>query len=113
MLVKTPVACIPLQGCIITAPDYDSLQLVYTARRLWQSDDVMPPPEQKQDMNRRFAESYKILAQVAGGSLSRYWLKTPSNIIGNILRDMGPPQGVKAPCLRLLVHVVRGATTLL
>lgn len=53
-----------LQGCIITAPDYDSLQLVYTARRLWQSDDVMPPPEQKQDMNRRFAESYKILAQV-------------------------------------------------
>lgn len=24
----------------------------------------MPPPEQKQDMNRRFAESYKILAQV-------------------------------------------------
>lgn len=56
--------CIALQGCIITAPDYDSLQLVYTARRLWQSDDVMPPPEQKQDMNRRFAESYKILAQV-------------------------------------------------
>ncbi|CAM9628551.1 unnamed protein product [Ectocarpus sp. 6 AP-2014] len=52
-----------MRGCIITAPDYDSLQLVYTARRLWQSDDVMPPPEQKQDMNRRFAESYKILAQ--------------------------------------------------
>lgn len=52
------------QGCIITTPDYDSLQLVYTARRLWQSDDIVPPPEQKQDMNRRFAESYKILAQV-------------------------------------------------
>ncbi|CAM9722364.1 unnamed protein product [Scytosiphon promiscuus] len=52
-----------MRGCIITAPDYDSLQLVYTARRLWQSDDIVPPPEQKQDMNRRFAESYKILAQ--------------------------------------------------
>ncbi|CAM9482234.1 unnamed protein product, partial [Laminaria digitata] len=52
-----------MRGCIITAPDYDSLQLVYTARRLFQSNDVMPLPAQKQDMNRRFAESYKVLAQ--------------------------------------------------
>ncbi|CAM9495549.1 unnamed protein product, partial [Sphacelaria rigidula] len=52
-----------MRGCLVTAPDYDSLQLVYTARRLFQPDDVMPPPAQKQDMNRRFAESYKILAQ--------------------------------------------------
>lgn len=52
-----------MRGCLVTAPDYDSLQLVYTARRLFQPDDVMPLPAQKQDMNRRFAESYKILAQ--------------------------------------------------
>lgn len=55
----------PRQGCLVTAPDYDSLQLVYTARRLFQPDDVMPLPAQKQDMNRRFAEGYKILAQVS------------------------------------------------
>lgn len=58
-----------LQGCLVTAPDYDSLQLVYTARRLFQSEDEVPLPPQKQDLNRRFAESYKILAQV------RRWLQ--------------------------------------
>lgn len=61
-----------LQGCIITAPDYDSLQLVYTARRLFQPNDEVPPPAQKQDMNRRFAESYKILAQVRDSSISAH-----------------------------------------
>ncbi|CAM9390604.1 unnamed protein product [Phaeothamnion confervicola] len=48
-----------MRGCIVTTPDYESMQLVYTARRLFQRGILTA--EEKQDMNRRFAEGYKIL----------------------------------------------------
>eukprot|EP00611_Tribonema_gayanum_P009977 TRINITY_DN1988_c0_g1_i1.p2 TRINITY_DN1988_c0_g1~~TRINITY_DN1988_c0_g1_i1.p2 ORF type:complete len:692 (-),score=255.23 TRINITY_DN1988_c0_g1_i1:552-2627(-) len=50
-----------MRSCIVTAPDYNALRLVYTARRLYQPSHRIPTPELKQDMNRRFAEGYKIL----------------------------------------------------
>jgi 1-acyl-sn-glycerol-3-phosphate acyltransferase len=53
-----------MRSCIVTAPDYNALKLVYTARRLYQPSYKIPTPEQKQDMNRRFAEGYKMLLQV-------------------------------------------------
>eukprot|EP00953_Heterococcus_sp_UTEX-ZZ885_P028211 15055-Heterococcus_DN1.PRE.1 len=52
-----------MRSCIVTAPDYNALKLVYTARRLYQPSYKIPTPEQKQDMNRRFAEGYKMLLQ--------------------------------------------------
>ncbi|CAN0446727.1 unnamed protein product, partial [Discosporangium mesarthrocarpum] len=50
-----------MRGCLVTTPDYDSLCLVHMARRLFQTKDKPPTPEMKQDLNRRFAEGYKIL----------------------------------------------------
>ncbi|CAM9404405.1 unnamed protein product [Chrysoparadoxa australica] len=52
-----------MRACIVTAPDYTALRLVYTARRLFQDGHRMPTPAEKQDMNRRFAEGYKLLME--------------------------------------------------
>ncbi|CAK4919313.1 unnamed protein product [Aphanomyces euteiches] len=50
-----------MRSVIVTAPDYNVLQLVYTARRLWQPSGVKLTAKDTQDLNRRFAEAYKIL----------------------------------------------------
>lgn len=43
-----------MRGTIITASDSASLQLVYTARRLFQREDRTPTPSQKMDLTRRY-----------------------------------------------------------
>ncbi|CAK4203412.1 unnamed protein product [Aphanomyces euteiches] len=48
-----------MRSVLVTTPDYNVLQNVYTARRLFQSRRL--PRKITQDLNRRFAESYKIL----------------------------------------------------
>ncbi|RHZ01610.1 hypothetical protein DYB37_010604 [Aphanomyces astaci] len=53
-----------MRSVIVTAPDYNVLQLVYTARRLWQPSGVKLTPKDTQDLNRRFAEAYKVLSDV-------------------------------------------------
>ncbi|KAF0689104.1 Aste57867_19376 [Aphanomyces stellatus] len=53
-----------MRSVIVTAPDYTVLQLVYTARRLWQPSGVKLTAKETQDLNRRFAEAYKILKDV-------------------------------------------------
>jgi len=50
-----------MRSCIVTAPDYSVLELVSMARRLYIPSHKIPTPELKQDMNRRFAEGYKML----------------------------------------------------
>ncbi|RHY31033.1 hypothetical protein DYB32_003820 [Aphanomyces invadans] len=66
-----------MRSVIVTAPDYNVLQLVYTARRLWQPSGVKLTPKDTQDLNRRFAEAYKILkdAQTAQEDLTQLALK--------------------------------------
>ncbi len=53
-----------MRSCLVTAPDYETLRLIYTARRLYQPKSRMLSPEQKQDLNRRFAYGYKIMVEV-------------------------------------------------
>lgn len=55
-----------MRATLVTAPDYHALHLVYTARRLFQKDNWIPSPGEKMDLNRRFAEGYKILMSKYG-----------------------------------------------
>ncbi|GAB5034484.1 glycerol-3-phosphate o-acyltransferase [Nannochloropsis oceanica] len=55
-----------MRATLVTAPDYHALHLVYTARRLFQKDNWIPSPQEKMDLNRRFAEGYKILMNKYG-----------------------------------------------
>jgi len=45
-----------MRSVIVTAPDYDRMQLIQTARRIWSQDGVIMNPKEKQDLSRRFAE---------------------------------------------------------
>ena len=53
---------------IVTMPDYESLQVVHTARRLYQRNSEAIAGKEKQDLLRRFAAGYKILLSGTNGS---------------------------------------------
>lgn len=55
-----------MRGVIVSAPDYDSLQIIHTARRLYRSG--IPTSSEKQDLSRRFAEGYKKLLLMTDGN---------------------------------------------
>lgn len=57
-----------MRSVIVTAPNYNIMQLVFTARRLFQRSGVRLSARETQDLNRRFAEGYKILSTVPGAS---------------------------------------------
>mmetsp|Transcript_21418 Transcript_21418/g.46773 ORF Transcript_21418/g.46773 Transcript_21418/m.46773 type:complete len:766 (+) Transcript_21418:544-2841(+) len=50
-----------MRSVIVTMPDYESLQVVHTARRLYQRNSEAIGGQGKQDLLRRFAVGYKIL----------------------------------------------------
>ena len=59
-----------MRSVIVTMPDYDSLQVVHTARRLYQGknsaeDNTGNNKEKEQDLLRRFAVGYKLLMSEA------------------------------------------------
>jgi glycerol-3-phosphate O-acyltransferase/dihydroxyacetone phosphate acyltransferase len=56
-----------MKSVIVSAPDYETLQLIHTARRLYQRK-VYLNVEEKQDLNRRFAEGYKRLLLMTKGN---------------------------------------------
>jgi len=50
-----------MKSVIVTMPDYDSLQVVHTARRLYQNEIAGGDKIKQQDLLRRFALGYKTL----------------------------------------------------
>jgi glycerol-3-phosphate O-acyltransferase/dihydroxyacetone phosphate acyltransferase len=54
-----------MRSVIVSTPDYDSLQLIHTARRLYQRRGLQG--KEKQDMTRRFATGYKMLTLMTNG----------------------------------------------
>jgi len=54
-----------MRSVIVSAPDYDSLQIIHTARRLFQRRGI--PAAAKQELTRRFAEGYKRLLLMTKG----------------------------------------------
>jgi glycerol-3-phosphate O-acyltransferase/dihydroxyacetone phosphate acyltransferase len=54
-----------MKSVIVSTPDYETLQLIHTARRLYQRRGVQG--KEKQDLSRRFAEGYKRLVTMVQG----------------------------------------------
>lgn len=50
-----------MRSVIVTAPNYDVLSMLYMARRLYMRTERKLTARERQDMNRRFAEGYKLL----------------------------------------------------
>jgi len=67
-----------MRGVIVSAPDYDSLQIIHTARRLYRSG--IPTSSEKQDLSRRFAEGYKKLLLMTDGNPPQEWLDLQDRI---------------------------------
>ncbi|KAG2760399.1 hypothetical protein JG687_00009398 [Phytophthora cactorum] len=53
-----------MRSVIVTTPSYGVMQEVLTARRLFQRSGVRLSAKETQDLNRRFAEGYKVLQDV-------------------------------------------------
>ncbi|CAI5734219.1 unnamed protein product [Hyaloperonospora brassicae] len=53
-----------MRSVIVTTPSYGVMQEVLTARRLFQRSGVRLSAKETQDLNRRFAEGYKVLRDV-------------------------------------------------
>jgi glycerol-3-phosphate O-acyltransferase/dihydroxyacetone phosphate acyltransferase len=54
-----------MRSVIVSAPDYETLLIIHTARRLYQRRGLQA--KEKQDMSRRFAEGYKMLSLMVQG----------------------------------------------
>lgn len=78
-----------MRGVIVSTPDYETLLLIHTARRLFQSKETTA--SKKQDLSKRFAEAYKRLLLMTQGSPPREWLQLQERILAysRELSDLG------------------------
>jgi glycerol-3-phosphate O-acyltransferase / dihydroxyacetone phosphate acyltransferase len=63
-----------MRSVIVSAPDYETLELIHTARRLYQSKKEPLDSQAKQDLSRRFVEGYRRLLVMHDGNLPQEWL---------------------------------------
>merc|ERR1712224_934167 len=108
-----------MRSVIVTMPDYDSLQLVQTARRLYQRNSLVDGKE-KQDLLRRFAVAYKVLASLTNDSPPQQWVDLQQGIAAyrRELRELGlrdyqvigldrdKENDVRKPAIRRAIRVV-------
>jgi glycerol-3-phosphate O-acyltransferase / dihydroxyacetone phosphate acyltransferase len=80
-----------MRSVIISAPDYDTLELIHTARRLYQRKKGPMVTVEKQNMIRRFVEGYKRLLLMTDGNPPREWLDLQARIAAyrDELKDLG------------------------
>jgi glycerol-3-phosphate O-acyltransferase / dihydroxyacetone phosphate acyltransferase len=81
-----------MRSVIVSAPDYDTLELIHTARRLYQRKRVESMETlERQNMTRRFVEGYKRLVLMSGGDPPPEWLTLQDRISAyrNELKDLG------------------------
>jgi len=78
-----------MKSVIVSTPDYETLQVVHTARRLYQGKELKA--SDKQDLNRRFAEGYRRLMMLSEGSPPKEWLDLQDKILAydRELKDLG------------------------
>mmetsp|Transcript_12590 Transcript_12590/g.18891 ORF Transcript_12590/g.18891 Transcript_12590/m.18891 type:complete len:651 (-) Transcript_12590:4-1956(-) len=67
-----------MRGVIVSAPDYESLKIIHTARRLYR--DKYISISEKQDLSRRFAEGYKHLFSLVEGEPPKEWKELHSRL---------------------------------
>lgn len=80
-----------MRSVIVSAPDYDTLELIHTARRLYQRKKGPMMTMEKQNLVRRFVEGYKRLLLMSDGNPPQEWLELQSRILAyrNELKDLG------------------------
>ena len=81
-----------MRSVIVSAPDYETLELIHTARRLYQRKSVRSMETmERQNMTRRFVEGYKRLLLKTDGNPPPEWLQLQSRISAyrNELKDLG------------------------
>lgn len=78
-----------MKSVLVTAPNYESLQVIYAARRLWQQKELLI--SEKQDLSRRFAEGYKQLLMQVNGKPPKEWSDLNDRIVSyqNELTELG------------------------
>ena len=84
-----------MRGALVTTDSYDTLTLVHTARRLFQRDYESISAAQKQDLNRRFSEGYKLLLTRNDGDLPPELRESRQRLIN--YRDTLQARGGGAP----------------
>jgi glycerol-3-phosphate O-acyltransferase / dihydroxyacetone phosphate acyltransferase len=81
-----------MRSVIFSAPDYEALELIHTARRLYQRKRFGSlETVERQNLTRRFVEGYKRLLLMADGNPPREWLDLQDRISAyrNELKDLG------------------------
>jgi glycerol-3-phosphate O-acyltransferase / dihydroxyacetone phosphate acyltransferase len=69
-----------MRSVIVSAPDYETLELIHTARRLYQRRKGQLDSQEKQDLSRRFVQGYKRLLEMHDGNVPEEWLQLQQRI---------------------------------
>jgi glycerol-3-phosphate O-acyltransferase/dihydroxyacetone phosphate acyltransferase len=80
-----------MKSVIVSTPDFETLELIHTARRLYQRKTGPMNISEKQDLSRRFAEGYKRLLLMTNGKPPTEWLDLQSRVVEyrNELKHLG------------------------
>lgn len=70
-----------MRSVIVSAPDYETLQIIHTARRLYVRNQGPLESDEKQNLSRRFAEGYRKLLLMTDGNPPQEWLDLQDRII--------------------------------
>ena len=70
-----------MRSVIVSVPDYETMQIIHAARRLYRPDARTESAEQRQDMGRRFAEGYKRLLIQSSGNPPQEWVNLQKRIL--------------------------------
>ena len=70
-----------MRSVIVSLPDYEKMQIIHAARRLYRQDHVNETAGQRQDMSRRFAEGYKRILLQAKGDPPQEWIDLQNRIL--------------------------------
>jgi len=62
-----------MRSVIVSVPDYETMQTIHAARRLYREDGVVQSAQDRQDMGRRFAEGYKRMLLQTKGDPPKEW----------------------------------------
>jgi len=63
-----------MRSVIVSTTDYDTLELIHTARRLYRSTKGPMGTSERQKLSRRFAEGYRRLLLMTGGKPPPEWI---------------------------------------
>ena len=69
-----------MRSVIVSVPDYEKMQMIHAARRLYRQDAATTAQE-RQDMGRRFAEGYKRMLLQVKGEPPEEWIQLQNRIL--------------------------------